>query len=299
MNPMVLSKQSMLTALAVCLLVAPAEVKAHGGTDEVCAQVAAVYSACGQKFGFDNGLFRFDTALGRKEVSCSDSRSLEFYERIESMDVASLLMIPYVPGVGPLPERRRNHDPGRLHVDDLQASVFGGSREEVRANLVTVEFLGQKIPFQKHLGAAAALERVGKQIMAAAATDPVLAKFITPFTSKKIDLRNYANAWRTVKGTTRLSSHSFATAIDLLTNVGPMYWLWDVTKSDPERAKQGENGFRDVHFVARAKPIMPQKIVDAFEANGFIWGGKWNHYDTMHFEYRPEFFPGLAISCQP
>ncbi|MEJ2663631.1 MAG: M15 family metallopeptidase, partial [Spirochaetia bacterium] len=25
-----------------------------------------------------------------------------------------------------------------------------------------------------------------------------------------------------------------------------------------------------------------------FEKYGFIWGGKWYHYDTMHFEYRPE-----------
>ena len=25
-----------------------------------------------------------------------------------------------------------------------------------------------------------------------------------------------------------------------------------------------------------------------FERHGFIWGGKWHHYDTMHFEYRPE-----------
>ena len=24
------------------------------------------------------------------------------------------------------------------------------------------------------------------------------------------------------------------------------------------------------------------------EAEGFIWGGRWYHYDTMHFEYRPE-----------
>ena len=32
----------------------------------------------------------------------------------------------------------------------------------------------------------------------------------------------------------------------------------------------------------------PQAIVDAFEAEGFIWGGRWYHYDTMHFEYRPE-----------
>jgi hypothetical protein len=288
---------TILSVITMSLLVAPGAAKAHADPDEICSQIAAAYSACGEKFSFDNGHFRFETALGRRDISCSDGRSLEFYDRIESMDLASLLMIPYVPGVVPLPEKRRNHDPGRLHVDDLQASVFGGTREEVRANLTSVEFLGQKIPFQKHLGAAAALGRVGKQIMAAAAKDPKLAKFIEPFTSKKIDLRNYTNAWRTVKGTTRLSSHSFATAIDLLTNVGPMYWLWDATKADPERAKRGEVGFRDIHFVARAKPIMPQPIVDAFEANGFIWGGKWNHYDTMHFEYRPEFFPGLAISC--
>jgi hypothetical protein len=23
-------------------------------------------------------------------------------------------------------------------------------------------------------------------------------------------------------------------------------------------------------------------------ASHFIWGGKWYHHDTMHFEYRPE-----------
>jgi hypothetical protein len=28
-----------------------------------------------------------------------------------------------------------------------------------------------------------------------------------------------------------------------------------------------------------------------FEKHGFIWGGKWYHYDTMHFEYRPELLP--------
>lgn len=26
----------------------------------------------------------------------------------------------------------------------------------------------------------------------------------------------------------------------------------------------------------------------AREKHGFIWGGCWYHYDTMHFEYRPE-----------
>ena len=33
---------------------------------------------------------------------------------------------------------------------------------------------------------------------------------------------------------------------------------------------------------------VPQEIVAIFEKHGFIWGGKWYHFDTMHFEYRPE-----------
>ena len=36
------------------------------------------------------------------------------------------------------------------------------------------------------------------------------------------------------------------------------------------------------------KNQIPQAIVDAFESEGFAWGGRWYHYDTMHFEYRPE-----------
>jgi hypothetical protein len=33
---------------------------------------------------------------------------------------------------------------------------------------------------------------------------------------------------------------------------------------------------------------MPREIVEIFERHGFIWGGKWYHYGTMHFGYRPE-----------
>jgi hypothetical protein len=29
-------------------------------------------------------------------------------------------------------------------------------------------------------------------------------------------------------------------------------------------------------------------VIKAFEDEGFIWGGKWEQYDNMHFEYRPE-----------
>ncbi|MGE0856132.1 MAG: M15 family metallopeptidase, partial [Hyphomicrobiaceae bacterium] len=39
---------------------------------------------------------------------------------------------------------------------------------------------------------------------------------------------------------------------------------------------------------------IPMEIVEIFERHGFIWGGKWHHYDTMHFEYRPELMPPAA-----
>lgn len=36
---------------------------------------------------------------------------------------------------------------------------------------------------------------------------------------------------------------------------------------------------------------IPEGLVAFFEQNGFIWGGRWSHFDTMHFEYRPELLP--------
>lgn len=30
-------------------------------------------------------------------------------------------------------------------------------------------------------------------------------------------------------------------------------------------------------------------VVEAFEREGFVWGGRWNQFDTFHFEYRPEY----------
>ena len=32
----------------------------------------------------------------------------------------------------------------------------------------------------------------------------------------------------------------------------------------------------------------PKAVVDIFEQHGFVWGGKWVLWDTIHFEYRPE-----------
>ena len=71
---------------------------------------------------------------------------------------------------------------------------------------------------------------------------------------------------RTVADTGEPSMHSWGAAIDLNAAYTD-YWLW--------RPGTPAN-------------IVPAEIIEIFERHGFIWGGKWWHYDTMHFEYRPE-----------
>jgi hypothetical protein len=76
---------------------------------------------------------------------------------------------------------------------------------------------------------------------------------------------------RAIAGTSRLSVHAFGAAIDLNTRFGD-YWLWSGKAGAPLKWKNQ----------------IPIEIVEIFERHGFIWGGKWYHFDTFHFEYRPE-----------
>jgi hypothetical protein len=75
-----------------------------------------------------------------------------------------------------------------------------------------------------------------------------------------------------------MSMHAYAAAIDLNLAVSD-YWFWQKPK----------NGKADAPIPYRNR--MPRAIIDIFEKHGFIWGGRWYHYDTMHFEYRPELLP--------
>jgi hypothetical protein len=80
---------------------------------------------------------------------------------------------------------------------------------------------------------------------------------------------------RVIAGTNRLSMHAYGAAIDINTEYAA-YWRW---------AKPGKDG-----RIAWQNQI-PKDVIDIFERHGFIWGGRWYHYDTMHFEYRPELAP--------
>jgi hypothetical protein len=78
--------------------------------------------------------------------------------------------------------------------------------------------------------------------------------------------------WRVIAGTSRLSAHSFGIAIDVNAEIGK-YWRWT-------GARAGAVGHYD--------NAIPESLVTTMERFGFIWGGKWHHFDGMHFEYRPE-----------
>lgn len=156
-------------------------------------------------------------------------------------------------------------DPGRIRNQNILKRLYGQNEHEVRNNCVGVDFLGTKLLFNKKHGAADALSRVSSRLQKETAANPQLKDYIFPMAGTFY--------WRTIQKSERLSAHSFAVAIDLNIEKG-IYWLWT-----PRSA---------VEALENARQNYPQAIVDAFEAEGFIWGGKWHSYDFMHFEYCPE-----------
>lgn len=260
-----------------------------------CAQIAKTYQSCSKPFEYKDETFYFHK-LGRS-APCSDGTQKKFYDRLENMDMASILSIQYVTGQTPLPETRQNQDPGRLRSEDLLKSVYGVDEAAVRGALVKVNLLGHEVKFHRKLGAANALAQVGRELDAALKKDATLAEFLKNMIVGESERPSTMN-WRLIAGTTRLSTHSFGTAVDLVVkSVKAQYWLWDEQATNKAKAAQGEIAYKDTHFIPAKTPYMHPTVVKIFEQNGFIWGGKWNHYDTMHFEYRPEFFPKYQIKC--
>ena len=158
----------------------------------------------------------------------------------------------------------KGFDPGRTRSETLLKLLYGQSAEEVRQQCVEVPFLGTTVLFSSRQGAARALARVAAKLEKLCSEDPALLRYILPTPG--------AYAWRVIEGSGRLSAHSFGIALDLNVDKGP-YWRWASPASSA---------------VQSARKEYPQAIVQAFEDEGFIWGGKWSHFDFMHFEYRPE-----------
>lgn len=159
----------------------------------------------------------------------------------------------------------KNSDPGRARNENFMKAMYGKDSKEVHNNLVTItwcpKLVGTKLKISKINNVHLQLQKVSDELD----KHPELQKYLQGATTFN---------WRIIKGTNRLSTHSFGTSIDLNIKYSN-YWQWDCRCTDESQELKYRNQ-------------IPQLIVHIFEKYGFIWGGKWYHYDTMHFEYRPE-----------
>lgn len=163
-------------------------------------------------------------------------------------------------------EPEKNTDAGRIRNDAFFKEIYGQTKDEVAKNLTTVtwcpKLVNSKLQFSKVNNAHLALGKVSKELD----EHPEWKKYLT-------NIGGTFN-WRKISGTNRLSAHSFGITIDINTSYSN-YWQWDC-------------GCKDESSNLNYKNRIPMGIVVIFEKHGFIWGGRWKHYDTMHFEFRPE-----------
>jgi hypothetical protein len=146
------------------------------------------------------------------------------------------------------------------------------TKEESFSNQEWIDFLER--PVQIHRDIAGPLGRVEARIQELRKDDPGIQDWI-----KNLESITGWN-WRNVAGSASRSFHSYGVAVDLLMKARAgmeTYWQWTAAKGIDWRSVPAEK---------RQNP--PPAVIRAFEEEGFIWGGRWSRYDTMHFEYHPE-----------
>ncbi|MEZ5773873.1 MAG: M15 family metallopeptidase [Hyphomicrobiaceae bacterium] len=186
-------------------------------------------------------------------------------ELLEKPDIAEQFHFPYPRGAAGVPPAR-DTDPGRIRYEPLFEKIYGSCEAGVvERHLVPVKWLprhgGGRVMFTEVAGAAKALAAVSAELDA---LPDRFMRYLKPH-------RGSYNC-RMIAGTRRHSMHAYGAAIDI-----QLYGYWRDVKPD-------KSGL----YRYPVKDPLPQEIVDIFEKHGFIWGGKWYHFDTMHFEYRPE-----------
>jgi D-alanyl-D-alanine carboxypeptidase len=180
-------------------------------------------------------------------------------EMLRHGSILDQMRLPYPSGVSAaalIPQA----DPGRVRSRAFFDKMYGDCwRGEVAPRLVPVVWLphswGGRVRMTAVNGVADRLAEVSEELDNLPAS---VRRYVYPPAG--------TYSCRTVADTGEPSMHSWGAAIDI--NMAyAAYWLW------PRATRAG---------------ALPAEIIEIFERHGFIWGGKWSHYDTIHFEYRPE-----------
>ncbi len=166
---------------------------------------------------------------------------------------------------------RRKSSPG-YNVAFYDALYDGRTRRRIEAHIRRFDYLGKRVSV--HESVVAPLKRVEAKIRALADRDAEVALFLESVSS----IEGYN--WREISDRPTRSNHSWGIAVDILPrNWGKknIYWNWVSYWND-----------RWMMIPPERRWSPPDVVIAAFEEEGFVWGGKWLLWDTMHFEYRPE-----------
>jgi hypothetical protein len=213
--------------------------------------------------GFSNNHLLFKD--GTRMVWDDGIKNKSFKDLLEKPDLKDMFRQAYSTGQLKSPPAK-NFDPGRVRNEAFFMKIYGSSEKQVSQHLTEItwcpKLVGQKLRVTTINGIDKELIQVSKELD----EHPELKKYLTNIGG--------TFAWRNIAGTKRHSMHSFGMTIDI--NIAYSdYWQWGCKCTNEEATFIYKNRIR-------------QTIVNIFEKYGFIWGGKWYHFDTMHFEYRPE-----------
>lgn len=214
--------------------------------------------------------------LPESELQNKDSYWPLIYEYSKLKDPATLTAeeIERVKNFSSAENRQNSAGTPMFFYDFLYAAK---SQLIIEDHIVSTTFLGK--PTKVHERIKPNLKRVESAIYNEAETDEEINSFLQSL--KSADAYN----WRVIQGTGRKSFHSYGIAIDLLPkrlNGRAIFWSWTRDK-DPQNW---------MLTPLSKRWIPPQKVIDIFEEEGFIWGGNWIIFDNMHFEYHPELVAG-------
>jgi hypothetical protein len=200
-------------------------------------------------------------------------------------DYASYRFYSYPFGLPPIPDldeeakqrlkerlQRSAVNPPKRHQGFLADLYQAGTRDRTEAGIVTVKLMDFEV--RVHEQVADPLKAVNRHLQLLIETDPGVKRFVDGLKG----LAGYN--WREIAGTQSRSYHSYGIAIDLAPKSfggRHTYWRWALPQTDEWYAIPYDQRW-----------MVPLQVVEAFEHQGFIWGGKWFFFDTMHFEYRPE-----------
>jgi flavodoxin len=163
-------------------------------------------------------------------------------------------------------------NPGAVRSPFFETLWQARNRTEAFAHQQWIDFLGRQV--QIHEIIVAPLGRVDVRIQELAKNDPEIPVWL----NKLASITGWN--WRNIAGSENRSFHAYGAAVDLLMKAQAgmeTYWQWTAAKGIDWRTVPAEK---------RQNP--PVAVIRAFEEQGFIWGGRWSRFDTMHFEYHPE-----------